>query len=85
MVGKAERRSAIVAISNKYKDTLDDFINSSDKEFSNWLESIDKELCNVKSERSLIGHSERDCRLDSENILEMLLGLEPKIQDFQVY
>lgn len=40
MVGGVEKKSEITAILNKYKDTLDDLINSSDTESSNQLESL---------------------------------------------
>lgn len=45
---------------NKYKHTLDDFIDSSNLKSPNWLGPIDEELCNVsKSEGSLRRFSER--------------------------
>lgn len=36
-----------MVISNRYKDNLDDFINSSDLELPDWLRRIDKRLFNV--------------------------------------
>lgn len=41
-VGKAEEKSEIVVILNKYNNTLDDLIESSDTEFLDWLESLDQ-------------------------------------------
>lgn len=90
MFGKAERKSKIVAILNKYKDTLDEFNNSSDKKSLDQQESsdqpglIDKGTCNA---RRLKGFSlcllEKDC-LD-KNILITSFRLAPKTQNFQVY
>lgn len=37
-----EENSKIMIIFNRYKDTFDDFIGSSDSEFLDWLKSIDK-------------------------------------------
>lgn len=42
-----EIKFEIKIILHKYHDTLDDFINSSDKQSSDWLKLIDKSLCNV--------------------------------------
>lgn len=43
-----------MAIFNKYKDTLDDLIDSVDTEFPNRLKLIDKELHNIfKSKNAL--------------------------------
>ena len=80
-----------MAISNKYKDTLDDLIDSSDIEFpdhpdsSNWLRLID-----IKGSRNTPKFRdgsptflEKDC-LD-ENILIMSLEPAPKIRDSQVH
>lgn len=80
-----EKKSEIVAISNKYKNILDDLINSSDEEFLDWLGLIDKRSRNARFEDNSIGHSEEDSRLDNKNVLDTLLGLEPKTQDSQVY
>lgn len=71
-----------MAILNKYKDTLDNFINSSDKESLDWLRLIDKRSCNARFEGGLMDYSKKDCRLNSKNVLDILLGLEPKTQDF---
>ena len=73
-----------MAISNRYKDILDDLINSSDVESSDRLGPIDKGSCNLsRSERSLTRLLERDC-LD-KNILDKSSRLAPKTRDSQVY
>ena len=89
-VGKVEGRSEIAAIPNKYKNTLDNLIDSSNTKFLNQSESldrlgpIDKGTHNVPRYRgtspSLL---EEDC-LD-KNVLVTFLELAPKTQDFQVY
>ena len=80
----------IVAIPNKYKNTLHDLIDSLDTEFSNYLnfanraELINKGSYNApKSRDSLPTFLEKDC-LD-ENISITLLEPAPKIQDLQVH
>ncbi len=79
-----------MAILNKYKDTLDDFIDSSDIEspdylnFPNRPRLIDKGLHNVPKSRSgSPTFLEEDC-LDKD-ISITLLVTAPKIQDSQVY
>lgn len=42
-VKDVEENTKILAIFNKYKDTFDDFINSSDEQFQDWPQLIDKE------------------------------------------
>ena len=86
MKGKFE----IMAIPNKYKDTFDDLIDSSDIKSSdhpdspNRPELIDKELHNVpKSKNSLLTFLEED-HLD-KNISITSLEPTPKIQDSQVH
>ncbi len=79
-----------MVISNKYKDTLDDFIDSSDTKSPDWPDSpdrpelIDKGLCNASRSR---GHSltllEEDC-LD-EDVLVTSLELMSKIRVSQVH
>lgn len=82
-VREAKKKSKIMAISNKYKDTFDNFINSLDKKFLDQLEAINKRLYNtLKFENSLISFSKRDCYLNSEDILNTLLELAPKTQNF---
>lgn len=59
---REKKNSKIVAISNKYKDTLDNFIDSSNPEFLNWLKPINKRLYNTnRYEGSLTGFLEKDC------------------------
>ena len=89
-VERAEGKSKITAIFNKYKDTLDNLIDSSNIESpdypdsSNWLRLIDKGLYNtLKSKDGSPTFLEEDC-LD-EDI--SITSLEPtsKIQDSQVH
>lgn len=80
----AEKNFEIVAILNRYKDTFGDFINSSDVEFLNKPEPIDKRLCNApRSEDSLMELLERDY-LD-KGISNKLSWLAPKTENFQVH
>lgn len=52
----------IVAISNQYKDTLDDLNDSSDPESPDWARPINEKSCNAPiSKGSSIDLSERDC------------------------
>ena len=90
MVGGAKKKSKIVAILNKYNDTLDRLINSSDIESLdhsnslNWLGLIDKGSRNtLKSKNNLLTFLEKDY-LD-KNISITLFELVPKIQDFQIH
>ena len=87
-----EEKSEIVAISNKYKDTFDDLIDSSNTGFPdqsespNWLKFIDKEIRNAprsKGTSPSLLEEEKDY-LD-EDILVILLELAPKIWDSQMY
>ena len=80
-----ERKSEIVAIPNKYKDTFDDLIDSSDTEFSDQLESpdrlrpIDKGTRNTPRSRGAspsFSEEEEDC-LDKD-VLVTSLKLVPK-------
>ena len=58
MVKGAEEKSEIATMPNKYKDTLNDLINSLDIEFSNcldslnWPELIHQGLYNVSKSKS---------------------------------
>lgn len=79
-----------MGIPKKYKDILDDLIDSLDTKSPdwpnspNWLGSIDKESCNALRSRSgLSTLLEKDC-LD-ENVLVISLELVPKIQDSKVH
>ena len=90
MVGETEGKSEIATILNKYKDTLDDLIDSLDIEFLghpdslNWLELIDKGSRNApKSRDGLPTFLAKDC-LD-KNISIESLGPVLKIQDSQVH
>ena len=81
-----EEKSEIAAIPNKYKDSLDDLIDSSDTksldqpEFPNWLGPIDKGIRNAPKFRSAspsLLEEEENC-LD-EDVLVTSLKLAPKI------
>ena len=47
MFGEIKAKSEIIKISKKYKNIFIDLIDSLDKEFLNWLRSIDKWLYNT--------------------------------------
>ncbi len=80
MVGGAEGKSEIAAISNKYMDTLNDFIDSSDTESSdnpdslNWPGLIDKRSCNALISR---GGSPTFLEEDYFNEDVLITSLEP--------
>lgn len=62
MVGGIKGNSKIVTISNKYKDTFDNLIDSSDAISPDWLGLIDKKLRNTpKSKSNPMGLSKRGC------------------------
>ncbi len=88
--GGAEGKSEIAAIFNKYKDTLDNFIDSSDIKSPNWLDSpdrlrlIDKGSRNTPRFRGGSPTLLKENRLDKD-ILVTLLELAPKIRTSQVY
>ena len=92
MVREAEGKSEIAAILNKYKDTLDDLIDSLDTESpdqpesSDWLGPIDKRTCNVPRSRGASSSllEEEEDRLDKD-VLVTLLKLAPKTRDSLVY
>lgn len=46
-----KKKSEIVIIFNRYKDNLDDFIDSLDPKCSDQLRPIDKRLCNTPKSR----------------------------------
>lgn len=46
-IERAEGKTEIIAILNKYKDTLKNFIDSSDIELLNMPRPVDKKLSNV--------------------------------------
>ena len=71
------RNSEITIIFNRYKDTLDDLIDSSDLESSNQAGPIDGRFCNSPmSEGSLADLLEENC-LD-EDLSDRLSRLAPK-------
>ena len=75
--------SEIVAIPNQYKDTLDDFIDSSDSKSLDWAGPIDKRSRNAPmSKDSSADLSKRDC-LDKD-LPDRSLRLAPKTEDSQV-
>ena len=87
MIGEAEGKSKIAAIPNKYKDTLDNLIDSSDtefpdqSEFPNWPEPIDKGTCNLlRCRDTSLSLLEEDC-LD-EYVLVTALEWAPKTRNF---
>lgn len=83
MFERRKNNSEITIIFNRYKNTLDDFINSSDIESLDSLKQSDKESCNTsRSKSSLINLSKEDC-LD-KNILDMPLGLAAEIENSQI-
>ena len=75
--------SEIVAIPNRYKDTLDDLIDSSDPESPDRARPIDERSRNAPmSEGSIADCSEGDS-LD-EDLLNKSSQLAPKTEDSQV-
>ena len=75
--------SEIVAISNRYKDTLDDLIDSSDPESPDRAGPIDERSHNAPMfEGSSADCSEGNC-LD-ENLPDRSSWLAPKTEDSQV-
>ena len=90
-MGRAEEKSKITATPNKYKDTLNDFIDSSDTESldhldsPNWPGLIDtKGSRNVAKSRDNSPTFLNEDRLDKD-ISITLLEPAPKIQDFQLH
>lgn len=73
-----------MAIPNKYKNTLDDFIDSSDAEFSDQPKPIDKRSCNVSRFESSPTRLLKGDYL-YKDITDKSLWLVPKTRDFQVY
>ena len=81
--GKVEN-SEIVAIHNQYKETLDDLIDSSDLELSDWAGPIDERSRNTPiSKWSSTDLLEGNC-LDKD-LSDKLSRLAPKTQDSQVH
>ena len=88
----AEEKSEIAAIPNKYRDTLDDLIDSSDTELPDqpeslvWLGLIDKGTRNVsRSGGAPLSLLEKKKHCLNEDVLVILLELVAKTGDFQVY
>lgn len=86
-MGETEWKSEIIAIPNKYKNTLNNLINSSNIEFLDWPNSldlpglIDKRLHNMFKFRGSLPTSLVGNYLD-EDILVTLLELVSKIWKF---
>lgn len=81
MVGRQEDFD-IVAIPNKYKDTFDNLIDSSDQESLNWTELMDGRFCYAsRSEGSSAIFSERDYL--NKNVPDRSSQLAPKTRDLQ--
>ena len=79
-----EKNFEIVIFFNKYKDTLDDFINSSNLESLNQSRLINKKLCNTpRFKASLIELLERFYL--NENISDSLAWQILETRNFQVY
>lgn len=77
MVERAEEKSEIMAIFHKYKDTLDDLIDSSDIKFLDWLGQNNQGSCNaLRSKSSSMSFSKRDYL--NKDVFNMPLGLAPK-------
>ena len=79
-----------MAISNKYKDTLNNLIDKLDTESLDqpesldWLGLIDKGIYNAPRSKNTSLHLLEEDRLD-ENVSITALEQAPKIRDFQVY
>ena len=70
-----------MTIPNRYKDNLDDFIDSSDAESPDWPGPIDEALCNASRSKSSPTGLLKENRLD-ENVSDRLTTLTPKTRDF---
>lgn len=71
----------MTVILNKYKNILDDLIDSSDIESPDWPKSINNRTHNgLRSKAASLSLLEKDC-LDKD-VLVMLLERAPKIKDF---
>lgn len=84
MIKEVEEKSEIATISKKYKDILDDFIDSSNTESPNWSDFLDwpklinKGLHNTFSSRGSLPTLSKEDYLD-EDVLVLSLELAPKI------
>lgn len=78
------KKSEIVAILDKYKNTLNNFINNLNTKSTNCLKLIDKKISNMPNfKSSLLTSLEKNCK--NENTLVILFELLPKITDLQVH
>lgn len=76
-----KENSEIIVIFNRYKDNLDDFIDSSNEKSLDWPGPIDKGSNNTpRFESSSIGFLKK-YHLD-KNVSDSLSQLMPKIEDF---
>lgn len=74
----------MVAIPNRYKNTLDDFIDSLDPEFLDWPRLIDKKLHNMpKTKNSLVGFLLENYL--NEDVLDKSLWLLFQTKNSQVH
>lgn len=84
MVRDKQKNFKVIIIPNRYKNTLDNFIDNSDLKFSDCARQIDMKSCNApKSENVLANLLKRDC-LD-KNIQDKASKLMPKTRNLQVY
>lgn len=84
-IGRAKEKSEIVAIFNRYKNTLDDFIDSLNSESPDWQKLIDERSYNTLSSASnLMGLLERDF-LDKNISNCWWTQRTPKMKNFQVH
>ncbi len=87
MIGEAKGNSEIAVIPNKYKDSFNNLIDSSNTESPDWLDSpdwpelINKRLRNALRSRGGSPTLSKEDRLDEDVPLEPA----PKIRAFQVY
>lgn len=90
MVAEVEEKSEITTIPNRYKDTLNDLIDSSNIESSDWPNSsdrtglINKGSCNTFRPSDGSSTLSKDDRLH-DNISVTSLELMSRIQDFIIY
>lgn len=76
-----EKNFEIIVICNKYKDTLNDFIDNLNTKSSNWLELIDKGSRNVFRFKGNLIRFLKENYLN-KNVIDKLLRLAPKTGDF---
>lgn len=79
-----KKKSGITAILNKYKNTFNDLIDSSDTKSPNWPTLIRKGSRNApRSKGNIMGFSEEDCF--DKDVLDTLLELILKTQNSQIH